>query len=278
MTTSLDTAILARSTPIIFPDGNEGRSISLTDVKELSDTFGQPGWKIEARALRLDIHPTRYLRNTNQISTTDQIRLLESSVAQVGLGGLGGTLFEILLRTGIGRIRAADGDTFEESNLNRQTLATPETLGMPKAEAAKKRANLLNPSIETDCRNKFLTPDTLADFLSDCDVAIDALGGLADRLALQQAAATAQIPLITGALAGWTGYVSVVMPGQSGPADLMGHNNSAEETLGCSAPAVTCFASLMATEIVKTITKKATTDNSILIVDLATLTFERVTL
>lgn len=262
-----------------LPSGREGETLTLEAVKQLSSEFDLPGYSIETEALRNGIYPLRYLRNMNEITPNDQIKLLETSIAQVGLGGLGGNLFEMFIRTGIGRIRAADGDHFEESNLNRQALSSPDNLNLPKAEAAIKRAKAINPSVVVDARNVFLDKTTLPDFLKGCDIAIDALGGLTTRLALQQAATSADIPLITGALAGWTGYVGIVHPGQPGPADIMGQDNAAEEVLGCPSPAVTLIASIMATETIKLLTNASVPDApSLLIIDLKALSFERITI
>jgi len=260
-----------------LPWGEEGDLISLGNVHRLADRHTVAGHRVEAEALRQNIHPRRYLRNMQAVSTDGQIRLLESTVAQVGLGGLGGNLLEMFLRMGIGTIRVADGDSFESTNLNRQALASPANLGQPKTHAAIDRADAINPSVRLEARKEFLTPDSLPDFLEGCALAIDALGGLEMRLALQQAAAKASIPLVTGALAGWTGYVGVVMPGQIGPADIMGTDNAAEETLGCPAPAVTFMASLMAIEASRLLTEGVSPlEKSILVVDLHSLTFEKV--
>ncbi len=104
---------------------------------------------------------------------------------------------------------------------------------------------------------------------------MDALGGLTSRLALQRAASDANIPLVTGALAGWTGYIAVVMPGESGPADFMGQNDAAEEQLGCPAPSVAFMASVMATETIRLlIDASSSLAGKILIIDLQTLSFD----
>ncbi|RWU05396.1 HesA/MoeB/ThiF family protein [Pseudodesulfovibrio sp. S3] len=237
-----------------------------------------PGCEIEALALQLGIFPDRYLRNMQSITPAAQIRLLESRVAQVGIGGLGGTLLEHFLRLGVGRIRAADGDVFEASNLNRQALSRISNMGQPKVRAAELMAAEINPSTCLETVNEFLTPESLPLFLEGCDLAVDALGGLTMRRHLQQAASQAGIPLVTGALAGWTGYVGVVMPGQIGPADIMGTNNAAEEELGCPAPAVTFIASLMASETVNILSHTSTLAGKMLVVDLCSQTFETITL
>lgn len=276
---SLSDAIREHAVNIDLPKGGQGDTIAINAVAEIAHSMKTTGAAVEAEAIRMDVYPARYLRNMDSITAEDQLKLLESSIAMVGLGGLGGTLLEIFLRTGIGNIRAADGDVFEESNLNRQLLSSINTFGIPKADVAIGRAHQINPSINIDSWDEYLNSSSLPDFLEDKELAIDALGGLKTRLVLQQAAAEANIPLVTGALAGWTGYVGVVMPGQSGPADIMGHNNAAEEQLGCPAPAVTFFASLMATEVVKILTGSPSgLASAMLVIDLKTLTFEKIRL
>lgn len=279
MSATLADTVQAHAVPAALPKGGNGFTLDIQAVANIASCFDVMGHVVEAEALKHSIIPTRYLRSMDSISQSDQIRLLESSIAQVGLGGLGGTLLEIFLRTGIGQIRAADGDHFEESNLNRQALSSPEMLNRPKAEAAQIRARAINPSIELDAQHTFLTPETLPRFVTNADLIVDALGGLEMRLALQQAAADANISMVTGALAGWTGYISVVSPGQPGPADIMGQDNGAEEKLGCPAPAVTFYASLMATEAIKILSGQTSLlEGGMLIIDLKSLTFERIAL
>ncbi|WP_272701262.1 HesA/MoeB/ThiF family protein [Desulfovibrio sp. Fe33] len=278
MDDTLNIGILAMARPGSLPWGGTGPVLDVERVAELAARHDVPGSEIEALALELDVTPTRYLRNRQCISREDQLGLLRARVAQVGLGGLGGTLLEQLLRLGVGTLRAADGDKFEASNLNRQALATLNGLGRDKARAARLRAAEVNPSTTLETVSEFLTPDTLPKFLEGCAVAVDALGGLTMRGHLQRAAGAASIPLVTGALAGWTGYVAVVMPGQIGPADLMGEDNGGEELLGCPAPTVNFVASLMASEVVNILTGKPTLAGKMLLADLRSHTFETVSL
>ncbi|MBI9079123.1 MAG: ThiF family adenylyltransferase [Pseudodesulfovibrio sp.] len=279
MTTPLIEAIRNQAVHIVLPKGDEGETISLDAIATIAREHAIPGYIVEAEALRNDVYPTRYLRNMDGITKNDQIRLLESSIAQVGLGGLGGSLLEIFIRTGIGRIRTADDDDFEETNLNRQALSTLGNIDCPKSEAALERGSLVNSSMKIEAWNQYLKQPNFQDFLTGCDVVVDALGGLETRLAVQQAAAKANIPLVTGALAGWTGYVGVVMPGQSGPADIMGHDNAVEEILGCPAAAVTFIASVMATETIKILTgNHSTLAGNMFVIDLKSLTFDTVSI
>ncbi|NDV20023.1 HesA/MoeB/ThiF family protein [Pseudodesulfovibrio sp. JC047] len=263
----------------LLPWGETGAILPTADVSALATRHGMSGHDVERHALTEGIYPLRYLRNMQSFTTDAQINLLEATIAQVGLGGLGGNLLEQFLRMGVGTIRTADGDHFEESNLNRQELSTIETLNKSKARTAMVRATSVNPSVDFSATDTFLTTESLPEFLSGATVAIDALGGLESRLHLQKAAAQVGIPLVTGALAGWTGYVGVVMPGDIGPADIMGVDNEAEGILGCPAPAVALIASLMATQTFKVLTgDPSLMQQTMIIVDLATTTFETISI
>lgn len=262
-------------------DTPNGRApvVSHEAIAGIATRFGTVGWQIEALALENGMYPRRYLRGMNGISRSDQIGLLRGRVSQVGLGGLGGLMMETLARSGVGRIRAVDGDAFEESNLNRQALSEMNMLGRDKAEAAVRRCRDVNPSVEFDAEAVFLDRSGFTELLRDCDVAVDALGGLRDRPALQEAASDRGVPLVTGALAGWTGYVGVVMPGQLGPGDIMGTDDSAEDRLGCPAPTVNLVSSVMAREVLRILAgKKSPLAGSMLIIDMDGPTFETVSL
>ena len=75
-------------------------------------------------------------------------KLNNSRVAVIGLGGVGGAAAEALLRAGIGHLLFIDGDTVDETNINRQILATEETVGMDKTSAAEQRFKLINPAAD----------------------------------------------------------------------------------------------------------------------------------
>ncbi|PZO82011.1 MAG: thiamine biosynthesis protein ThiF [Mesorhizobium amorphae] len=87
-------------------------------------------------------------RNRGFVSEAEQERLRDARVFIPGVGGMGGAAFMALLRAGVGRFIIADIDTFDVSNLNRQLFATLETVGMPKAEAVRNAARLINPDAE----------------------------------------------------------------------------------------------------------------------------------
>lgn len=109
---------------------------------------------------------------TRKIISEDEIKKLNStSVLLVGMGGVGGSSFEMLIRSAIGKIIIVDYDTFEESNLNRQILSLKSNIGKSKVLVAKQRAKKINPSINILTINKkidddFTIPKT--DYIIDC--------------------------------------------------------------------------------------------------------------
>ncbi|MBO6017467.1 MAG: HesA/MoeB/ThiF family protein [Oscillospiraceae bacterium] len=157
----------------------------------------------------------RYIRNLGALSEEECAQLRKKTVLVAGCGGLGGYLIEMLLRLGVGEIRAADGDRFEASNLNRQLLSVPGLLGKPKAEAAAERAETVNPDVRFLAVPEFVTETNVMELVRGCDAVLDALDNIASRNMLAKACAEAQVPLIHGAICGWTAQAAVVMPGDT---------------------------------------------------------------
>ena len=82
---------------------------------------------------------------TEKLIGADKLEKLKSkSVLIIGLGGVGGYAFEMLVRSGIGRFTLVDGDRVDITNINRQILALDRTVGVPKVSAAAERAKQIN--------------------------------------------------------------------------------------------------------------------------------------
>lgn len=102
-----------------------------------------------------------------------------------GCGAVGGYVIEGLVRAGIGRMRVVDTDVFSESNMNRQVLATMDTIGRPKAQVACERARSINPSIEIECMESMVNADTVDAILSGSpDILVDAIDTIACKTSL----------------------------------------------------------------------------------------------
>jgi molybdopterin/thiamine biosynthesis adenylyltransferase len=155
---------------------------------------------------------SRYERNFPTFSQEDFAAIQQASVCVVGCGGLGGYIIEMLARVGIGSLFLIDGDSFEPSNQNRQLLSTEENLGTPKAVAAESRVKLINPHVKTTCHHAFLTAENGLRLLADADLVIDALDNIPARLLLQNLCKEKEIPLVHGAIGGWTAQVTTVFP------------------------------------------------------------------
>lgn len=141
-------------------------------------------------------------------------RLHGSHVGVVGCGGIGCYVIEFLLRLKVGSITVADGDRFDESNLNRQLYCTRSTIGKSKVLTAKARALDLCPETRFEAVGENLSAANAGEHLRGCDVVIDALDSAEARLMLEEACAGAGIPLIHGAVGGWRTQVSTVLPGK----------------------------------------------------------------
>lgn len=155
----------------------------------------------------------RYSRNIATLSAEENGSLSMKKVCVVGCGGLGGYIIEMLGRLGIGHITAVDGDVFDESNLNRQLLSDVEVLGSQKALIAQQRMSKVNPLIKVDAITERLTQANGKHTLGDADVVVDALDNIESRLMLEALCEELNIPLVHGAIAGWYGQASTILPG-----------------------------------------------------------------
>jgi len=136
---------------------------------------------------------TRLLLGDDGIS-----RLRNARVALFGLGGVGGYTAEALARSGIGALDLIDNDIVSLTNLNRQLLATHETVGQYKVDAAAARIHSIDPTIRVTTYKTFYLPETahLFDF-SRYDYVIDAIDTVTGKLALIQQAKEAGVPVIS---------------------------------------------------------------------------------
>ena len=218
--------------------------------------------------------PERYARNMGTFSAQDQIVLFGSRVCIVGLGGLGGTVTEILARLGIGALTLVDGDVFEDSNLNRQLLSTLETLGASKTTAAESRVRQINPSVKTRIHDVFMDARNAAGLIEGADVVVDCLDNLKIRFVLETAAKAAKIPLVSAAIAGTYGQITTIFPEDPGLTLIYGPEDQVpakgvETALGTLPYTAMTMASLECSEITKILLKRGKLlRNRLLVMDL----------
>ena len=266
--------IIKSAHPKEFPDKTFYNSISVKQIKNLSKAFGASGREVEIMALEHGVVPERYVRNMKTFSPQDQVALLKAQVSVVGLGGLGGTVVEILARLGIGTLNVIDGDTFEESNLNRQFLSMPKLMAKSKAETAARRVKEINPSIAVNQVSEFLNEKNGIDLLNRPDVVVDCLDNLKTRFVLERLCRQISSPLVSAAVAGSTGHVTTIYPGDQGLKLIYGDpgkipSRGAEVSLGTVPYSATFLAALECAEVAKIIQHKGSLlRNKLLVADL----------
>ena len=139
-----------------------------------------------------------YARTELLLGTDGMARLRQARVAVFGLGGVGGYVVEALARSGVGALDLIDHDTVSLTNLNRQILATRQSLGMDKAEAAAQRVASIDPDIQVRPIKLFYSPDTADQFdFSQYDYVVDAIDTVTGKLALAAAAQAAGTKIIS---------------------------------------------------------------------------------
>ncbi len=258
----LSEAVKAFCEESLSPAGKVYLKISLAAVRRLAGQLSCSVKEVEISALSNGIVPERYERN---LGTTGglkgQILLLTSRVAVMGLGGLGGLAAELLARMGVGAITLIDGDTFSESNLNRQVLSTEENLPQNKADAARERIAKINAAVETIVFKEMAAGHNIEKMLQDCNLVLDCLDNLETRFLLQEACQKLGIPMVHGAIAQFYGQVCTIFPGDPGLKAIYssfnkGQNKGIETELGNPATTPALVAAWQVQEAVKLLLKK----------------------
>ena len=146
----------------------------------------------------------------NQFSRTELLfgsealaKLKKAHVAVFGIGGVGGHVVEALARSGVGSFDLIDNDTVALTNINRQIIATLDTVGQPKVEAMRQRILSINPEAEITLHQCFFLPENKNEFdFSKYDYVVDAVDTVAAKIAIVLAAKEAGVPVISSMGAG----------------------------------------------------------------------------
>ena len=257
-------ALRAASQEGIDPDEKNYRKLSLDVEKALADKYTCSLREVEIAALENQIIPERYQRSLGTVGGEQgQLRLLKSCVVIVGLGGLGGLATELLARMGVGNLVLVDGDTFSESNLNRQLISSQENLGHNKAQAASARIKQVNSSVEVKVIDAFISEENVDEMIGSGQVVVDCLDNLMARFLLQGACERQDIPMVHGAIAQFYGQLSTILPGDRGLNAIYGEyreemNKGIEKQLGNPATTPALVASLQVQEVLKLLLRKGT--------------------
>ena len=131
-------------------------------------------------------------------------RLFESSVAVIGLGGVGAYAAEMLCRAGVGHLILLDSDVVSESNKNRQLIALDSTIGKPKSAVLAERLKDINPDVRLTLINCYLEEGSIQQLLGEhkVDFLVDAIDTLAPKIALIKYCVESGIPHVSSMGAG----------------------------------------------------------------------------
>ena len=158
----------------------------------------------------------RYARHLSlpDVGLVGQRKLGDATVVLVGAGGLGSPAGFYLAAAGVGRIRIADPDTVERSNLQRQILHTDAGVGQGKAQSAARALSALNPGICIEPWAERIDAGNVESFLDGVDVVVDGADNFAARYLLSDACVKLGKPLVYGAVERFQGQVSVFDAGR----------------------------------------------------------------
>lgn len=137
-------------------------------------------------------------RVKNLIGEREFEKLQTSSVAVFGVGGVGGFAVEALVRSGVGKIAVFDSDSVDETNLNRQIIATKNTVGLDKVQVVKERLLSINPNLEIQTFKVFYLPENAQQFdLCQYDYIVDAVDTVSAKLEIISRAKAFKKPVVS---------------------------------------------------------------------------------
>lgn len=129
----------------------------------------------------------------------EAIEILKNSrVAVFGVGGVGGFVVEVLARCGVGTIDVIDNDVVDPSNINRQIIATVDTIGQEKVNVVEQRIKSINPNAIVNKHRCFFLPETAKDFdFTKFDYVVDAIDTVSGKIEIILQAKKAEVPVIS---------------------------------------------------------------------------------
>jgi adenylyltransferase/sulfurtransferase len=154
----------------------------------------------------------RYRRQIMLFGDEGQERLKNAHIFIAGAGGLGSPVALYLAVAGIGTITIVDMDTVDQSNLNRQILHTDGDIGKKKTVSAYEKLTAINPDIRVNAIDARIDEGSVSRLVGNADGIVDAMDNYPTRYLLNDAAIEKNIPLFHGAIRGFYGQVTTIIP------------------------------------------------------------------
>lgn len=167
---------------------------------------------VQLEALKNGIIPTRYLDNVINIGIENQIKLLESKVAVVGIGRLGSHIVENLARLGVGHILLVDAAQIEGKSLNSQSIALPEYLNVNRTTVMSMRVHDINSGVHVEMIDEQVTAENVDSILKDYTYVVSSSNVFATHEMLSEYCKEKEKVLVYGTLNGSKGFVLSLFP------------------------------------------------------------------
>src|SRR6201985_3684776 len=147
-----------------------------------------------------------------EVGPEGQQKLLDAKVLLLGAGGLGSPAALDLAAAGVGTLGIVDNDEVDLSNLQRQVIHSSERIGVPKVDSAEETINALNPDVKVEKYPVRLGAENIVEIISGYDVIVDGLDNFPTRYLLNDASVRLGIPVVSAAILGFEGQLSVFKP------------------------------------------------------------------
>jgi molybdopterin/thiamine biosynthesis adenylyltransferase/rhodanese-related sulfurtransferase len=172
------------------------------------------GYEVEVPRFMSAEQRDRYSRHLllNEVGLEGQQKLLDAKVLLLGAGGLGSPAALYLAAAGVGTLGIVDDDVVDLSNLQRQVIHNSERVGVPKVDSAEETIHALNPDVNVVKHKLRLGPDNIMQILPNYDIVVDGLDNFPTRYLLNDASVRLRIPVVSAAILGFDGQLSVFKP------------------------------------------------------------------
>jgi molybdopterin/thiamine biosynthesis adenylyltransferase/rhodanese-related sulfurtransferase len=147
-----------------------------------------------------------------EVGVEGQQKLLDAKVLLLGAGGLGSPTALYLAAAGVGTLGIVDDDVVDVSNLQRQVIHTTDSVGTPKVDSAERAIHDLNPDVDVRKYQVRLDASNIVDIIKDYDIVVDGVDNFPTRYLLNDASVRLKIPVVSAAILGFEGQLSVFAP------------------------------------------------------------------
>lgn len=215
---------------ILYCQSGQRSALAAATLSELgyedvvSMTGGYTLWKDRGYEVKIPRQLTREQRERysrhfllNEVGQVGQEKLLDAKVLLLGAGGLGSPTAFYLAAAGVGTLGIVDDDVVDLSNLQRQIIHTTDRIGVSKVDSAEQAIHDLNPDVTVNKYPFRLDASNIMDVIKDYDIIVDGVDNFPTRYLLNDASVRLKIPVVSAAILGFEGQLSIFAPNADPP-------------------------------------------------------------